>query len=137
MHDGGNLKRNAVIFLAVLSIPATVWAVLTDSAMDISYWGSIGWNYTSSLTSGTELLVGAGNWRMNLTTNTMAVGSNLIIYDDNSVVIGTWNQDTGGDEQFIVGNGTYGHPANSLEVYKDGTVKINRQGDIPMGKFGY
>ena len=140
MKNVSKWKRNAVIFLSVISVPATLWAIVTDTSFDIGHWGSIGWNNTASLGSGGVLLIGQGNSLENFGHNALAVGSGLIIHDYDSAVIGAYNADTHQDEQFIVGNGVFSADgsgaSNSLEIYKDGTIKIGRQGDILMGEFG-
>jgi len=41
------------------------------------------------------------------------------------------------DPLFVVGNGTASNARkNAFVIYKDGKIKMNRQGDIPMGEFG-
>jgi hypothetical protein len=45
----------------------------------------------------------------------------------------TWRP---GDSLFVIGNGTSSStPSNALEVKKDGSIKMQRQGDILMGDF--
>lgn len=148
----GSWKRKFVGLIAVASIPVTAYAVI-DTMGYFSGWVAVG----SSGMSGTSplLAVGTGNsftWTPSPPSNVFIAGSYLMSYDDNSTVIGQWNADTGGDEAFVIGNGTgSGDKKNSLEVYKngdviipnaleiheDGTVIISQaQGDIDMGAFG-
>lgn len=125
---------------AIVSIPITAWA-LSGSTLEVSQWGEIGYHplYSGSNYSSFLLLVGYNNNAPSgaYMYNSMAVGSNLNIYDENSVVIGTWNEDTTGDEAFVIGNGDSSSSAsNSFVVLKDGAIQMERQGDIEMGIYG-
>lgn len=61
---------------------------------------------------------------------------------DYCTVIGIYNSFTSGSELdsvtplFVVGNGSYSNRSNAFEIWKDGRVKMVRQGDILMGEFG-
>lgn len=141
----GNLMpkwaRVSIAVVALASVPATVLAELYDEFFSIDKLGVIGNSWVSSSSSiGSYLgllVVGNGNYYdVETSGNSMIVGESCNIYDNNSVVIGKWNADTGGDEAFVIGNGNYTTPSNSLVVLKDGTVRIAPQGDVEMGIYG-
>jgi len=82
-----------------------------------------------------------------------AIGNGASAASFNSVAVGRYNSITGSenagawvptDPLFVIGNGTgdyENHPPevashNALIVYKNGKIKMDRQGDILMGEFG-
>lgn len=133
--------RILITITAVASVPVTVLANYLGSYFTADSFGIIGASYSSSSSSSSSslglLVVGSGNYFSSGNAhNSMVVGASCNLYDSNSVVFGKWNANTGGDEAFVIGNGSYGAPANSFVVLKNGTIRINRQGDIEMGIYG-
>ena len=135
--------------LAALSIPfttVTTWAVTSIYADYGYFWnavdiGSNGASYAPTLTVGWGNFAGA--------SSSVAIGGSVVTHSINSLVVGTFNTAAAdqvipnGDTVFILGNGT-GVPtdppevkkSNVLEIYKDGTIIINKhQGDISPGVY--
>lgn len=117
---------------------AVIAAGIYGSSLTISYWGQFGYN--SIVHGGVAVLVGNGN--VGGSYNTLAVGTSLVAYDSNSMIVGQWNKDTNDDpnvtanELFIAGCGTSGDLRNALEILDDGTVRVpNVQGDFSLGEF--
>ncbi len=120
--------------IAILGIPAVVVAV-GDSTLTVYNWGSFGYNSGGSNTP--SVAVGSGNTWHYSASGTLTVGTSLIAHDSNSLVVGTWNEDTSDDEAFVVGIGTYNDQTNALEVFADGRIRIpNGQNGIALGEFG-
>lgn len=141
----GLFNRSKLVALAALmSVPVTAFAftdyygqisnylVVGSSNYYVSSSSSSSYNMYGILLIGTYCGVTSTNSSM---SNAAAVGSYNIIYDSNSMVVGSWNKDTGGDELFILGNGSYSAPSNAMEVFKNGKIRILRQGDISMGAY--
>ena len=126
-----------VAWAALLSIPAVViGAGLTGDELFITNWGLFGSSWTGN--SVVNVAVGDGSSWDSSADNTLVVGSNLTAHDDNSLVVGTYNLDTGSGsgEIFVVSNGTASPGQNVFEVLADGTVRVREeQGDIAMGDF--
>lgn len=130
----GSWIRKLVGLAAIISIPVSAFAVVYDTHGYFQDWLGIGSGGASGQNHALTVGFGNNHWA----GNTMTAGSYLITYDENSTVVGQWNIDTGGDEAFVVGNGTgSGDKRNALEVYKNGDVIVPKaQGDIDMGIFG-
>lgn len=137
------LNRGTVIaVVALASVPLTAFA-LYDTYGQFAQYVTVGsnlslyYNSTSSSGTGGVLMVGTYNGvsSANSATNVMVIGSYNIAYDSDSAVIGKYNKNTQGDELFILGNGTSSAPSNAMEVFKNGTIRILRQGDISMGTY--
>lgn len=122
---------------AILAIPAVVVAVgVTGSTLTVYNWGSFGYNSAGSNIP--AVAVGSGNTWHYSASGSLTVGTSLIAHDSNSLVVGTWNEDTGGEEAFVVGIGTSSTAqANALEITTDGRIRIpNGQNGISLGEFG-
>ena len=128
----------AVAILALLSMPATLYAI-TDYFLEIYNGGSIGYNYVGSSSSSTGyLLVGSYNQLASSSVGkVLAVGEYNMVYDSGSTVLGTFNKDTGGNELLVLGRGTSSTKRNAMAVFKDGKIAIQPQGDIGMGIYGH
>jgi hypothetical protein len=139
-------RARLAAFVALASVPLTAYAIY-DSYGEFYNYVSVGYNSSSSSSSSSSnngvLLVGyynamASSSGSSSSSGSMAVGSYNVIYDRGSVVIGTWNKNTNGDELLILGNGTYSVPSNAMEVFKNGNVNVQGAitcaagGDIPM-----
>lgn len=145
-------KRTVKIFgIAALisSIPLTLFAYTDTYFYATSYLYSIGYiEGYKYISAGSANFVGNSSYMIGFvgnsnTTNSgvsraMAVGYGLVVRDSDSLVAGTWNSDSGGDELLILGNGSYGVPSNALEVFKNGNMNVygsitcSPGGDIPM-----
>ena len=123
--------------LTFLAIPTVLFAVTVyDSDLTAWSWGEFGTNDTNNGDS--WVAVGNGNTRGANSQSTLAVGDSLTAYDDNSLVVGTWNSDTQKNETFIVGIGQgAGQEKNAFEVFTDGKIRIpNGQNAIPLDGYG-
>lgn len=144
-HGKKPVNRGTIIAaIALASVPLTALA-LYDTYGEFSSYVSVGGNLpysyysSSSGAGGGILMVGSYNGVSSLTsaTNALVVGTYGVVFDSDSAVIGRWNKDTLGDELFILGNGTNSdNKSNAMEVFKNGTIRILRQGDISMGAYG-
>lgn len=121
--------------MGLLVAPAIMFAAsLTGDDLTVYSWGVFG---SASLSSAAYNSVSVGGYNTIDFDESLAVGKSVHAYDANSVVIGMWNKDTGGNELFVIGKGTSSVKSNAFEVFDDGSVCIPvRQGDIDMGVFG-
>ena len=99
--------------------------------------------------SGRQSLAG-GHYNYAVGDSSAALGYYTSAYSHASLVIGRYNQPVGDestnsaaatswrnqDSLFVIGNGTSNSSRNNVfQVSKDGTIKMQRQGDILMGEF--
>lgn len=130
-------KTFCVAIGALAGVPLTLWAAgLTGSDITVTTWGLFGtYNYVGY--SNSSVAVGTSNTNYDA-DNSLLVGSNLIAYDDNSLVVGKWNEDTGGQELFVAAIGTdYSNKKNAFEVTAEGRVRIPEvQGELSLGDYG-
>ena len=130
-------KKTMLGLVALLSIPATLWAV-SDSTGTFTEWVKIGY-YSSSSTSGgsSSSYLYVGNYHVGEASGSAAIGTFLNNPNSNSLVVGKWNKFESG-AYFVVGNGPNGsNKKNAFEVHSNGDVIVNEpQGDIPMGIYG-
>lgn len=123
-------KRLLIVVLG-LSVPATLYAVsFTD--LDVTGYQRIGsTNGFSTLTLGVGL-----NNVFSGSSYSAAIGTGLISYTNNSLIVGTYNKYgslIGGSPLFVVGNGTGYSPnsQNALEVAWSGVLPDKGTVNIP------
>ena len=139
------LIRKSLVAMAILSVPATLYA-LTDSYFVIYNYGTIGaYNGSGSGSGSGTLAVGYNN--IFTGSYSLAVGNCLRGYS-NCIVAGQYNKlPASGSPYLIVGNGSGSDETlrkNAFEVLSNGTVNIPgtavitnipAQGGISMGSF--
>ncbi len=134
-------SKRLYLVAALLALPATLNA-LSDYYLNIENYGSIG----SSNNTGSgwaNLAVGWNHLFSNSSSYSAAIGTNLRVNNNASLVVGKNNADTTSPAHFVVGNGdTASARANALEVLANGTVnipgtaiigKVPERGGISMG----
>ena len=115
-------STNILLAAVLISAPLTAYAVLTDSALQITNYGYFGGASLFSGSVGYNLSVGYNNLFGDSFYNSM-IGSNLQNYSSNSLAVGYFNQSQGG-QLLSIGNGSYSSRANALEVWTTGNVNI-------------
>jgi len=115
-------SKNILLAAVLVSVPLTVYGVLTDPVLQITNYGYIGGASIFSGSTGYNLSVGYNNLFGNSFYNTM-VGANLQNYTSNSLAVGYYNQSTPG-QLLSIGNGSYSSRKNAFEVWTSGSVNI-------------
>ena len=136
-------SKRLYLVAALLGIPLTLNA-LSDYYLNIESYGSIG----SSNNTGSgwaNLAVGWNHLFSNSSSYSAAIGTNLKVNNNASLVVGKNNALTASPAHFIVGNGASASaPSNALEVLANGTVnipgtanigKVPERGGISMGSY--
>ena len=131
-------SKIAVGLILGMTIPLTIAANVYENEVHAYVFGSVGSNWYSS---GYSASLGVGQGNALYADNAAAVGTSLVVYDPNSLVVGKWNKDLAGNLIFVVanGNGTPSDPEEKLnlfEIHETGDVVIHKaQGDISMGTY--
>lgn len=114
-------KTNILVGIAVLSVPAALYALVNDTALHISQYGYIGGAPTFGTCIGGNLSVGSNNYIGALYS--AAVG--YAIYQDNTygLAVGQFNTTNSGT-YFVVGNGSGSGRKNAFAVYPSGNVTV-------------
>ena len=136
-------SKRLYLVAALLGIPLTLNA-LDGSYLYIENYGSIG----SSNNTGSgwaNLAVGWNHLFSNSSSYSAAIGTNLRVNNNASLVVGKNNALTATPAHFIVGKGASpSDPSNALEVLANGTVnipgianigKVPARGGISMGRY--
>ena len=116
-------SKNILLAAVLVSVPLTVYGVLTDPVLQITNYGYVGGASIFSGSVGYNLSVGYNNLFANSYYNS-TIGSNLQNYTPNSLALGSYNQGTNG-QLLSIGNGQYTTARkNVLEVWTSGSVII-------------
>lgn len=114
--------KNILLTAVLVSVPLTVYGVLTDPVLQITGYGYIGGASIFSGSVGNNLSVGFNNLFSNSYYNA-TIGSNLLNYAWSSLAVGNYNQSATG-HVLSIGNGTYSSRKNAFEVWTSGSVII-------------
>ena len=136
-------SKRLYLVAALLAVPATLNA-LSDYYLNIENYGSIG--SSNNIGSGwANLAVGWNHLFSNSSSYSAAIGTNLQVNNNASLVVGKNNALTATPAHFIVGKGASpSDPSNALEVLANGTVnipgianigKVPARGGISMGSY--
>ena len=139
-------SKRLYLAAALLALPATLNA-LSDYYLKIENYGSIGSSNNSNNTGSgwANLAVGWNHLFSNSSSYSAAIGTNLQVNNNASLVVGKNNALTATPAHFIVGKGASpSDPSNALEVLANGTVnipgianigKVPARGGISMGRY--